>query len=155
MNEKNELRYLVKAKRLDTAEWVIGFLTIMWQQYHIIPLENENTAYPIDTDTICMCTGICAINEVVIREYDVIKHYNNPNFPENFSTGVIIWDEARAGFRVYHFPNLTDSYLLCNDCKYEVVGNVLEPSEFSSLIMQTENIHPAFDKVKAYLSKNK
>lgn len=53
-----ENRYLFKAKRIDNEEWVIGLLTKMWGQLHIINPDDENTAYPIDESTLCQCTGL-------------------------------------------------------------------------------------------------
>ena len=53
---------LFKAKRVDNGEWVEGLLTVMWGQYHIINPQNENIAYPIDTETISQYTGM-TINE--------------------------------------------------------------------------------------------
>ena len=44
-----------KARRTDNNEEVIGFLTKMWGQYHIIAENDENTAFPIDENTITPC----------------------------------------------------------------------------------------------------
>ena len=44
-----------KAKRMDNGEEVKGFLTKMWGQYHIITENDENTAYPVEKDTIEPC----------------------------------------------------------------------------------------------------
>ena len=44
-----------KAKRIDNGEEIQGFLTKMWGQYHIMKDNDENTAYPVDEDTIEPC----------------------------------------------------------------------------------------------------
>lgn len=43
---------LHKGKRCDTGEEVVGFITKMWGQYHIIIENNENTAYPVIRESI-------------------------------------------------------------------------------------------------------
>ena len=64
---------LFKAKRIDNGEWVEGLVTIMWGQYHIINPNDENTAYPIDTDTICQFTELYDKNGNKIWENDVLN----------------------------------------------------------------------------------
>lgn len=43
---------LHKAEREDGKGIVEGFVTKMWETYHIISEEDENTAYPVKEDTI-------------------------------------------------------------------------------------------------------
>lgn len=52
---------LHKGKRTDNGEVVTGFLTKMWGEYHILLEGNENTAYPVEKDSIEPCldgTGV-------------------------------------------------------------------------------------------------
>lgn len=43
---------LHKAQRIDNNEEVIGFITNLWGQYHIILENDENKAYPVITESI-------------------------------------------------------------------------------------------------------
>ena len=66
-------KYLHKAKRSDCGEWVEGMLTRMWGQFHIINPDNENTAYPVDEDTICKCVGQGYMDYEVAYEGDIFE----------------------------------------------------------------------------------
>lgn len=63
MNEdlwRNDMIIKHKAKRVDSNEEVIGYVTKMWGQYHIIKADDENTAYPVLENTIEPCiVGEC------------------------------------------------------------------------------------------------
>jgi hypothetical protein len=62
-----------KAKRIDNGEEIQGFLTKMWGQYHIMKDNDENTAYPVDEDTIEPCyaeleQGLVWTNDIIFSE---------------------------------------------------------------------------------------
>lgn len=85
-------RYLYKAKRTDTGEWVEGLLTIMWGQLHIINPNDENTAYPIDPSTICQCTGLRDKNGKLIWENDIMVAHLDDRFPEDATYTRVVWN---------------------------------------------------------------
>lgn len=55
---------LHRAKRIDNDEEVIGFITKMFGQYHIVKENDENTAYPIKEETIMPCVKTKEIKSV-------------------------------------------------------------------------------------------
>ena len=87
-------RYLYRAKRIDSGEWVEGLLTIMWEQPHIIIPEDENTAYPIDESTICQCYGYERIYEHDIFECD------GETYEIVFDQDELAWFACGYGYRI-------------------------------------------------------
>lgn len=81
---------LFKAKRIDNGEWVEGLLTVMWGQYHIINPNDENTAYPIDSETVCQYTGLKDKRGNKIWENDVIR--------DSVIFGAVEWESEWAKF---------------------------------------------------------
>ncbi len=62
-----------KAKRIDNGEEIQGFLMKMWGQYYIMKDNDENTAYPVDEDTIEPCyaeleQGLVWTNDIIFSE---------------------------------------------------------------------------------------
>lgn len=113
---------LFKAKRIETGEWVEGLLTVMWGQYHIINPDDENTAYPIDTETICQYTGLTDKDGRKIWENDIlVMRYRD--IKEN---GVVRYMTYNARFT---FCDSDGAYGFDNDCDMEVIGNVFDNPE--------------------------
>ena len=87
-------RYLFKAKRKNWVElpkeewWVVGLLTKMWGQLHIINPNDENTAYPIDESTICQCTG-----RKDEWEHDVFE-FDGERYEVVFDEYLMSWDSS-------------------------------------------------------------
>lgn len=71
-------RYLFKAKRIDTKEWIVGnYLTNGVGNHFINVFQKDGKftydMYEIDRTTLCQCTGFKDKNENVIWENDVVK----------------------------------------------------------------------------------
>ena len=129
-------RYLYKAKRIDTGEWVEGLLTIMWGQLHIINPNDENTAYPIDPSTICQCTGLRDKNGKLIWENDIVHNGNYFVVKWNLSC-------ARFDFALNNSHNIpvgrwepmiidwknSDFKEYRNNIDFEVIGNIFDNPE--------------------------
>lgn len=114
-----EDRYLFRAKRLDNGEWIMGLLTVMWGQLHIINPDDEHTAYPIDIETICQCTGLRDKNGNLIWENDIVSCWDTYSTENGLSEadciGKVVWDAKRYG--------------VLDECS--VIGNIFDNPELS------------------------
>lgn len=54
---------LHQGKRMDNGEEITGFLTKMFGQYHIVLEEDENTAYPVEEDSIKSCLEVADLTK--------------------------------------------------------------------------------------------
>lgn len=113
---------LFRAKRGDNGEWVEGLLTVMWGQYHIINPKDENTAYPINDETVSQYTGLTDKNGSRIWENDIATV---PGEDERF---VIRWDIEHAAF-VIESDTLRCDFDNYGGNELEVVGNVFDNAD--------------------------
>lgn len=143
-----ENRYLFRAKRIDTGEWVEGFPFLVNDVSYILPHHNTGQPIHIDNllstsvealeDTICQCTGLQDKNGNLIWENDIVKCVDENNDIE--FTAIIEFGNPNGlyswGYQLQHIkgdePNL--DILLWVDmeeagatCK--VIGNMIDNPE--------------------------
>lgn len=119
---------LFRAKKKNWREllkdewWVEGFPLKMWGEWHIITVDDENTAYPIDPETLCQYVGQKDQKDNPIWENDRVK-------TKSGITGKVIWHSDSAAFCLLP-DNDGDEFLLLsywvNEDEIEVIGNVFD-----------------------------
>lgn len=117
---------LFRAKGADNKGWVEGLLTVMWGQYHIIKPSDENTAYPIDTETVCQHTGLTDKNG---RRYegDIFQADNG----DCIQIYIIAWDEYLLQWSAECIGDPDGTLPLCEFRvdEIEVIGNIFDTPE--------------------------
>ena len=116
-----------------------GLLTIMWGQYHIINPNDENTAYPIDSDTICQYTGLTDKNGNKIWENDVVKKHFYTDYDAFANSeeyvGVVKFIDCAWVVETVREKNkcirpIFEAMAYSQDVKYfEVTGNIFDNPE--------------------------
>ena len=141
-------RYLYRAKRCDTGEWIVGSLIqapYLGSIRSWISSEQEDKArlreissnqavwraFEVRTDTICQCTGKHDIPEnKMIYEHDFVSFldtYSTENgYAEQYCIGEVLWDDEELCFYVTNRLS-AESYEVLDDCK--VIGNRFDNPE--------------------------
>lgn len=128
-------KILFRGKQEGNGEWVYGLLTIMWGQYHIIDLNDEDVAYPIDPSTVGQFTGLTDKNGTKIFEGDIVKFKHGGEFAEggiyfrNYAVEFVntfVTYGLRLRNRSIHFP-FKQATAAMHDV--EVIGNIHDNPE--------------------------
>ena len=91
-----EDRYLFKAKRLDTHDWILGFLSMhKTGKYFIRPIGGSaSSSEEVEKNTICQCTGLKDKNGNLIWENDIMVAHLDDAYPEDETYIRILWYES-------------------------------------------------------------
>ena len=105
-----EDRYLFKAKRTDSGEWVIGNLitNVFFRLGQSIPyilcsdkaeydcfedFTEGNGIFEVRPDTICRCTGSKDKNGKLIWENDIMVAHLDKDNPDDITYAIVAWRE--------------------------------------------------------------
>lgn len=126
MNE----RYLVRGKRKDNGEWVVGYYTVDAAGQEIIDVMNDmglfESCHTIDPSTLGAYTGIADKNGKMIFDGDIVrtKKYGKERGGRNWSDYDVFQVAYADGG--YHLFNKWRRFNLRPDTGAEVIGNIYD-----------------------------
>lgn len=128
-----EDRYLFRAKRIDTDEWIIGSLLVDKQQdietgeqieiIGIYPSEYKDFAKKVDPSTVCQCTAMPDKNKKLVFEHDIVWDSDERAFYE------IIWKQEDMCWNVEDADGHKSEFEECYGSTIEVNGNRFDNPE--------------------------
>ena len=124
-------RYLCRAKRIDTGEWVEGYLSYTFctekgnESYYFYAKDSLDffCRCVVDAATICQCTGLKDKNGKLIWENDIA------NCLEQECYGYIGWNESEAGFyfnTLLEDGGFEEEHIYDYQNGIEVIGNTFD-----------------------------
>ena len=109
---------LFRGKQVDNGEWVYGYIVKMLWEYIIIPIEDENTVYPVVPETVGQYTGLTDKNGKKIFEGDILEG------EISCIRGFVEYNLAQAGYYVRSFDTGMPCLLIENEwCR---IGTIYE-----------------------------
>lgn len=135
-----ENRFLFRAKRTDTGEWVEGFFVPFagddknrfWQIKKVDDIKKPSISQTVrvNPSTICQCTGLKDKNSKLIWEKDIVGFwdtYSTENGQaEADCIGKVVWDDETISFQVTN-RLCAESYEVLDECS--VIGNTIDNPE--------------------------
>lgn len=123
-------RYLYRAKRTDTGEWVEGYYALIGNKHVIISKESEGyytefveerhgyEIVNVDPLTACQCTGLKDFFEKDIVKRTDIHKVGDP------SIGIIEYDVENTAFVIHWIDKEKYSPMYPWKDKIKVIGNI-------------------------------
>ena len=127
-----EDRYLFKAKRLDTHDWILGFLSMhKTGKYFIRPIGGSaSSSEEVEKNTICQCTGLKDKNGKLIWENDIMVAHLDDAYPEDETYIRILWYESGFCSKEKGSEDISPIDKFDQE-HFEVCGNIFDNPEFS------------------------
>ena len=130
-------RYLFKAKRLDTNDWILGFLSMhKTGKYFIRPIGGSaSSSEEVEKNTICQCTGLKDKNGKLIWENDIVEfQFDNedcpfPNKDTKKRKGKVFFSDYRASFEYQQYGCSIMNFDELSGIEVEVIGNIFDNPE--------------------------
>ena len=121
-----EDRYLFKAKRIDTNDWILGFLSMhKTGKYFIRPIDGSaSSSKEVGPTTICQCTGLKDKNGKLIWENDITLRTSVTGTHK----GKIIYS-SDGSFCQKDFETTFENLLINSESYFEVIGNIFDNKE--------------------------
>lgn len=128
-------RYLFRAKRKDSGEWVFGGLSYCEKTgaYFITNMGKDHISYigfhqEVDPDTICQCTGLKDKIGNLIWENDIVAYWDSysteSGLAEADCVGKVVWDAETISFQVTNRLSAESYEVLGDECS--VIGNTFD-----------------------------
>lgn len=126
-----ENRYLCRGKRIDTGEWVIGYLSYPCctkkgaesYSFYAKDILGFYCRCIVDASTICQCTAMPDKNKKLVFEHDIVWDSNERAFYE------IIWNQEDMCWNVKDADGYKSNFEECYGSTIEVNGNSFDNPE--------------------------